>query len=130
MIDNGNGTVTDESTGLMWQQETPTKETTLNQSITYCKKLKLGGYTDWRLPTIKELNTIVDYNRCNPAIDSDLFPNTPPLTYWTSTIRQIHAGYNWVIEFATGGTGGGYTQDKMCVRAVRGIAENKICDPL
>jgi len=126
MIDNSNGTVTDESTGLMWQQKTPANESTLNQSIAYCKKLKLGGYTDWRLPTIKELNSIVDYSKCNTAINTEMFPNTPPLTYWTSSARPMHAEYNWVVEFASGGNGGSYNADRQCVRAVRTIDDGVV----
>ena len=121
MIDNGNGTVTDESIGLMWQQESPKKGMTLNQAIRYCKKLTIGGYSDWRLPNFKELVSLVDYSHRDSAINTTYFPDTLPFTYWTSTVRQIHVNYNWIVEFAMGGVGGGYVQDKHHVRAVRMI---------
>ncbi|MEI6258505.1 MAG: DUF1566 domain-containing protein [Deltaproteobacteria bacterium] len=63
MIDNGNGTVTDEATGLMWQQETA-QSLNWADSIRFCSEMTLGGYTDWRLPTVKELQSIVYHREC------------------------------------------------------------------
>ncbi len=53
--DNGNGTVTDMVTGLMWQQTTPDNMMTWQQALAYCEGLTLGDHTDWRMPTVKEL---------------------------------------------------------------------------
>ncbi len=72
--DNGDGTVTDTSTGLMWQQAGSSNSMTWEQALAYCEGLNLGGYTDWRLPTIKELYSLVDYTRYDPAINSVYFP--------------------------------------------------------
>jgi len=87
-IDNGNGTVTNTDTGLMWQQDTAPNAYTWQQAISYCETLTLGGYSDWRLPNRNELQSIVDYSRFNPAINPIFnvvsFPN-----YWSST---THAG--------------------------------------
>jgi len=58
--DNGNGTITDSDTTLMWQKEDDDTRRTWEQAITYCEGLSLGTYSDWRLPNIKELRTIVD----------------------------------------------------------------------
>jgi hypothetical protein len=59
--DNGDGTVTDNVTGLMWQQQA-VPSTTYAQSnpTSYCQSLTLGGHADWRLPSIIELLSIVD----------------------------------------------------------------------
>ena len=56
-IDNGNGTITDTVTGLMWQK-TDGGEMTFEKAITYCDTLTLGGFTDWRLPTEAEYHNI------------------------------------------------------------------------
>jgi len=52
-------------------------------------------YTDWRLPTIQELFTLVDYSRCNPAIDTTIFPNTEASSYWSSTAYAHNPNYAW-----------------------------------
>ncbi|MDQ1333920.1 MAG: hypothetical protein QG552_870, partial [Thermodesulfobacteriota bacterium] len=70
-VDKGNGTVTDTSTGLMWQQDTARDDQgnydtmTWEEALAYCEGRTLGGHTDWRLPTIKELRSLVDYTRYN-----------------------------------------------------------------
>ena len=60
MIDNGDGTITDTTTGLMWQQSTQ-EDMDWESVISYCESLTLGGYNDWRLPNINELKSLVDY---------------------------------------------------------------------
>jgi hypothetical protein len=58
--DNGDGTVTDASTGLMWQQDGLTNKS-WEQALSYCENLSLAGYSDWRLPTVKELRSLKNY---------------------------------------------------------------------
>ncbi|QIW09327.1 DUF1566 domain-containing protein [Francisella sp. LA112445] len=60
--DNNDGTITDLNTGLMWTKEVNTKKLTYDQAIKSTNNIKAGGYTDWRIPTIKELYSIIDYN--------------------------------------------------------------------
>ncbi len=107
---NGNGTVTDTSTGLMWQQDTARDgqgnyaEMTWEAALDYCESLNLGGFTDWRLPSIKELASIVDLSRSSPAIDVFYFPNTALTTgyYWSSTTIIGGGGLEdraWLIDF-------------------------------
>jgi hypothetical protein len=64
-----NGTVTDMKTHLVWQQRDDGMTRTWDSAGTYCAGLSLDG-EGWRLPTIKELQTIVDYSKTNPSIDS------------------------------------------------------------
>ncbi len=82
-VDNGNGTVTDNTTGLMWEQKTDDGSSrdkdiarTWKDSLKYCQVLILGGYTDWRLPTAREQERIVDLEKSWPAVDTQFFPNT------------------------------------------------------
>jgi hypothetical protein len=84
--DNGDGTVTDEVTKLMWQQLTPPMDLTQPEAAAYCPALALAGYTDWRLPAVIELVSIVDTGTYDPSIDSTIFPGTPAVGfYWSST---------------------------------------------
>lgn len=77
--DNGNGTVTDNVTGLMWQQD-PGSKMSYAEAVLYAKTMNLGDYTDWRIPSIKELYSLVYFTgRCqgenviDKFIDTDYF---------------------------------------------------------
>ena len=128
-VDNSNGTVTDTSTGLMWQQDTARDgqgnydTMTWKEALNYCENLELpeGGYTDWRLPTIKELASLVDASRYNPAINIGFFPNTISLGYWSSTTSAGSTDLAWLVGFGSGGVTWYYkTYGSDYVRAVRG----------
>ena len=71
--DNGNGTVTDNVTGLMWAQEQSAESQDWAETDAYTKNLKLGGYTDWRMPSIKELWSIRDQSSGWPYLDTTYF---------------------------------------------------------
>jgi hypothetical protein len=62
--------------------------------------LHLQGATAWRLPERDELQSIVDHSCKRPAIDETVFPATPSIQYWTSTISS--PSYAWIIYFRTG----------------------------
>ena len=133
-VNNGDGTITDTSTGLMWQQATASTKMIWETALSYCEGLSLAGYTDWRLPNINELWSIVDYQRFHPAIDTDYFPDTPWSStvyffpYWSSTTSTYHRDSAWNIDFSHGvygpfGCKGNPYNDHGCdsyVRAVRG----------
>ena len=118
LVINGDGTVTDISSGLAWQQETASSMT-WEEALSYCENLLLGGYDDWRLPTIKELASIVDLEKCSPAIDTTAFPDTLSSNYWSSTTHAHSTRNPWSIYFHNGyyyPKSGSYYY----VRAVRG----------
>lgn len=64
--DNGNGTVTDNNTGLTWQQD-PGSKMSYNDAAANLSSFHLGGYTDWRLPTIKELYSLIQFSGLDPS---------------------------------------------------------------
>jgi hypothetical protein len=101
--DNGDGTVTDTSTELMWQQQAGSSIQRWEGALAYCEGLNLGGHTDWRLPTIKELRSLVDYSRYNPAINTTYFPNIFSSFYWASTTYAYSTGNAWGVPFYYGG---------------------------
>ncbi len=85
-----------------------------------CEALNTGGVTGWRLPTIAELSSIVDYNHSQPAINRTYFPNTPADDYfWSSSPYVDYPGNFWLVNFYDGGTlndDPSYTIDVRCVR--------------
>lgn len=118
--DNENGTVTDSMTGLMWQ-DSEIRPEKWEEALAYCRQLELGGFKDWRLPTIKELSTLVDESRTNPSIDTTFFPATRSAAYWSSTTFSEHPGFAWYVRFDNGlEYNGGYKGRRYFVRAVRG----------
>ena len=118
-VDNYDGTVSDTSTGLMWQKETPDDTITWEQALSYCENLELATYTDWRLPTQKELRNLVDYSRYNPAINTDFFPFTFSSFYWSSTTSAQVTSAAWGEYFFDGYDLIKYKSSKNYVRAVR-----------
>ena len=62
-VNNRDGTVTDEATGSMWMKADSGKAMNWQQALKYAEELSYGGYSDWRLPNAKELQSIVDYRR-------------------------------------------------------------------
>ncbi len=117
-IDNGNGTVTDTSTGLMWQQATVPENYTWEQALSYCETLSLADYDDWRLPAVNELQSIVDYSRYYPSIDP-IFPNTMSSDYWSSTSYAKYASPAWYVYFYGGSMSYDDKSEDNYVRAVR-----------
>ena len=101
-VDHGDGTVTDTVTWLMWQQETAPGTMTWEQALAYCEDSTLGGHSDWRLPTIRELSSLVDRNRHVPAINLTYFPQTQSADYWASTTVANSPEISWGVYFYWG----------------------------
>ncbi|MEK6589760.1 MAG: DUF1566 domain-containing protein [Nitrospinota bacterium] len=118
--DNGDGTVTDKDTGLMWQKEDDGATKTWESAITFCEGLSFGGYTDWRLPNIKELESITDDTKSSPAIDSTYFINTNSSDYWSSTTTAESKSNAWHVNFYSGSVSSSYKSNDYYVRCVRG----------
>lgn len=128
-VDNGDGTVTDKATGLMWQQG-ENNRMPLEQAAKACSEMTLAGYNDWRLPNIKEINTIInlDYTD-NWWYFKNVFPanglKPPLLHYFTST--EFMGVYAWVVNFCFGYDGYyGGKQASLLFRAVRSTEESEI----
>lgn len=124
--DNGDNTVTDYATGLMWQQDDSSTGMDWEVALLYAESSELAGYDDWRLPNVKELQSIVDYTHSpsagdfvdiGPAIDTQFFDITelPEGTtnytpdygyYWSSTSAYFGGDsaeycYAWYVAFGT-----------------------------
>jgi len=118
-VDNGNGTVTDARTGLVWQQSDDGQYRNWQNALGYCEGLSLGGHSDWKLPNIRELRSIVDFSRYYPAIDP-VFSCRSGL-YWSSSTYANYPTIAWSVDFYDGYVDAyGKTTSSFDVRCVRG----------
>ena len=123
--DNNDGTITDTVTGLMWQSAVAPGTYTQPGAVTYCAAtLSLASYHDWRLPTLMELVSIVDYTGTSSS--HTLLPTTlAGGQYWTSTPVGNTDYVNgspkmaWYIDFGSGVTENTQTTTTSLVRCVR-----------
>jgi hypothetical protein len=125
---NGNGTVTDDVTGLMWQQ-TPAGDAGAYPTFSwaaapgYCASLALASHQDWRLPTLIELLSIVDDAVNGPSINTTYFPGTPSTSFWSSTPTAASSGTgSWSVDFSYGEPNISAPVNAFAVRCVRGGA--------
>lgn len=101
----------DVFTGLVWQRDGAAfGPAPWEEAVAYCEGLTLGGRTDWRLPSILELATLVDESAVAPSIDTTAFPNTQYGSrsnnwYWASERARNHATAAWALNFDDGFTG-------------------------
>ncbi len=107
--DNGNGTVTDQVTGLVWQQTVSGVMMKWSSAATYCAGInKTGVTTTWRLPTFIELVSMLDYSDTGTIdVDTTYFPNTPTDTtpFWTATPDDGDPGDGYAVSvYMTDGT--------------------------
>lgn len=140
--DNGDGTVTDDNTRLTWEKKSDDgsihdKDNTYSWDNAYAVHVaglnaaKFAGHDDWRLPNVKELQSIVNYGTFRPAVSSafntNCVANGTVLTgscsafvYWSSTTLATFQTNAWFVFFTTGGVEIGDTVTRLPVRAVRG----------
>ncbi|MEA3290560.1 MAG: DUF1566 domain-containing protein [Campylobacterota bacterium] len=97
--------VIDITKNVMWQDNIEVIEYKSSWSIAkeYCRALTLNGYTDWKLPKIKELQSIVNTKKANPAIFEE-FVFVEPTSYWSNTQDMTNKSNAWYIGFKTGAT--------------------------
>lgn len=132
-IDNGDGTISDIGTGLMWQKcsrgvsgsncesGVATPHNWL-QALEVAQSSNLAGYSDWRLPNITELSSIVEERCYNPSINSSYFPNTASVYYWSASPFVGYIDFAWYVNFHYGDSYyyvSGYRYSSRRVRLVR-----------
>jgi hypothetical protein len=105
--------VTDHLTGLMWRRiANYAGEVDWNTAIDRCNASTDGGFTDWRLPTITELLSLIDYRYQYPPLcnttgtgqwaNADPFYSVQSKDYWTSTTRGPNPSNKWAVNMETG----------------------------
>jgi hypothetical protein len=127
LLDNNDGTVTDRSTGLIWQQKDDRTKRSWRDSLTYCEGLELPAQSsqkDWRLPNIKELSTIIDRSKSNPALDTTFFPINDGNSYqvrWASTVLSApNSSGAWFVNVWSGAINHTLRINDFLVLCVRG----------
>lgn len=111
--------VLDTKTSLIWSTA-ETERLTWKKAISHCKKLRLFGAKDWRLPTREELLSLVDDTRHNPTIDIAFFPKCQSAWYWSSTPYAPSPGVcAWLVYFSNGDAYWDGQSGDFQVRAVR-----------
>jgi len=134
-VDHGNGTVTDTKTGLMWKQcteglsgagcatgtaATYTWQGALQAAQTLNTNGGFAGFTDWRVPNVKELQSIVEFQCATPTINATIFPATVVGWYWTAS-RDVNSNFTvWTITFGYGYSTSNNRLFNYYVRLVRG----------
>ena len=121
LVVNGDGTVTDTTTGIMWQQVTDGIKYWWDATFSHCEALSLAGYDDWRLPNQRELHSIAEHETFNPSINTDIFPDTGSTNYWSSTSVPSHLAHiAWFVDFYYGNRGWSDKSHSSYARTVRG----------
>ncbi|TGK02804.1 DUF1566 domain-containing protein [Leptospira langatensis] len=130
--DNGDGTVTDSATSLVWQQcssglsgsscSTGTATTyTWQNALSYCNTLSLSSKS-WRVPSINELKSIIDRSRVAPSISITFFPEASSSTANWSSTTDINSGSGnaWGVSFADGSVTSSVKSGTLKARCVAG----------
>lgn len=86
--DNSDGTITDNLTQLIWQKAPNVTAVTWENAIAYAEGLSLANATDWRLPNVKELQSLNDESLSNPSVNQTFFGSIGVKNYWSSTSVQ------------------------------------------
>lgn len=118
--------VRDERTGLEWQRVAAPLAMTWSEAVSYCEGLSLGGASDWRLPTLIELSSLVDFSK-SPTIDTTVFTGLPVAApweqpaarYWSATLFAPAPGAAWVRSFDSGSRPRTVLTEPQSVRCVR-----------
>ncbi|MFH2122585.1 MAG: DUF1566 domain-containing protein [Pseudomonadota bacterium] len=115
----GNQAVVDQGTGLMWQKGDDAISRDWQSALAYCEDLTLLSKSDWRLPSIRELKSLVDDSRYYPAIDPAFRSHSS--SYWSATsVTGQPVGNAWVVNFSNGDDNWYLKTARYRVRCVRG----------
>lgn len=104
--------------GLMWQTECEEKVMNWKEAVEYSRKLTIKGYRDWRLPTIKELSSMVNYNKVDPACS--VF-DCHSSRYWSGSQVARTTYHAWYVNFDYGSVYSDYKTHDYYVRCVRNV---------
>lgn len=131
LIMHGDGTVTDESTGLTWMRcslgQVWSGDTCERSPASYvwtgamkaAEDFAFAGHADWRLPNKNELESIVEERCFSPAVNSRAFPATPAEYFWSSSVYAGSFNAAWSVDFGYGSVNASLMSGKLHVRLVR-----------
>lgn len=132
--DNGDGSITDHVTGLAWQKMPYADTLTWEQALTYADSMTLAGKSDWRLPNIRELQSITDLTTISPSINTNYFSVSGNKKFWSSTTLPNQTTKAWYLDTHYGITTYDLKTAMDYVLCVRGdgsfpTAVNELSDP-
>jgi formylglycine-generating enzyme required for sulfatase activity len=99
---NGDSTVTDRSNRLMWYSYGADVSMTWEEALAVAARSSVAGYTDWRLPNIKELQSICDVALSAPSVDATVFAGITPVKAWSSTTQVPTTTRAWYVDLQYG----------------------------
>ncbi|MBI5549435.1 MAG: DUF1566 domain-containing protein, partial [Deltaproteobacteria bacterium] len=108
-------------TGLVWQRKVAARKYGWADAKEACRVMSLDAYAyGWKLPTKKQLETLVDHEIRFTTIDALAFPETPRESYWSSTIVVDMMGFEeaWAVDFVTGTSKTERTSTALAIRCV------------
>lgn len=118
--DNGDGTVSDNYTGLTWQKIQSMSTLTWEEALNYASGLSLSGKSDWRVPNIKELQSLNDEKLMKPSFNRIFFPNILSGNFWSSTSQCNSPARAWDLNVEYGIVSYNEKTSKENVLCVRG----------
>ncbi|SLM31416.1 exported hypothetical protein [Desulfamplus magnetovallimortis] len=118
-VDNADGTITDEGTGLMWQQTDDGIRRNWEDACQACEELELAGYNDWRAPRVDELRSIIDYNSYLPAMDLIFSVESDWTLFWSGSDYANGTVNAWQVYFYDGSVSTGTKTSRSYIRCVR-----------
>lgn len=130
-VNNGDGTVTEISTGLTWTRcaagqtgydcsEGSYSLLSWQNAIDYCERLTVPGYEDWRLPSRDELISIAVRSKEYLAFYQQAFPTSPPVLFWSSSVNVSNPEGAWSIGVEEAYVDYGFKTNRNAARCVRG----------
>lgn len=117
--DNGDGTATDNHTGLVWQQQA-SEPMAWEDALAYAERLEFAGHGDWRVPNIRELQSLNDTHVTRPSLNRAGFPGAAAVETWSSTAMVNHPARAWTVDFTFGIGSYRDKTEELPVRCVRG----------
>ena len=137
-IVHGDGTVSDRNSGLMWKQcyeglsgtacaTGTTTQLRWSSALDAAKNSAFAGYSDWRLPNRKELESLVDTSCYSPAVNDTVFPGTGGDFVWTSSTQDGDPSMAWLVYFYVGNAA---SDNKTYPRQIRLVREGQFFDAL
>ena len=112
---------------LMWENSIHSKDIKVNynEAMMYCKNIKTGTFQDWRVPTLLELLSLVDYTKAEPAIKKEITLISSKKIYWSATPYISYSNTFWGVSYKDGASKKASSNYDRYVRCVRVTKEKK-----